>query len=86
MRLTLCLTYARDSWLCRDLADMNNDGRLTRDGFAVAMHLIQGKLAGKELPATELQPADDLVILAAQAFVNLWRITSKLAFIQKVRS
>lgn len=32
--------------------DINNDGRLTRDGFAVAMHLIQGKLAGKEIPAT----------------------------------
>ncbi len=25
----------------RDLADINNDGCLTRDGFAVAMHLIQ---------------------------------------------
>lgn len=36
----------------RDLADMNNDGRLTRDGFAVAMHLIQGKLAGKDIPTT----------------------------------
>ncbi|KAI5124051.1 hypothetical protein M0805_003880 [Coniferiporia weirii] len=35
-----------------DLADLNNDGRLTRDGFAVAMHLIQGKLAGKEIPST----------------------------------
>ncbi|KAI9067074.1 hypothetical protein FKP32DRAFT_1564454 [Trametes sanguinea] len=35
-----------------DLADLNNDGRLTRDGFAVAMHLIQGKLAGKEVPTT----------------------------------
>ncbi|TBU28904.1 hypothetical protein BD311DRAFT_757422 [Dichomitus squalens] len=33
-----------------DLADLNNDGRLTREGFAVAMHLIQGKLAGKEIP------------------------------------
>ncbi|KAG8217218.1 hypothetical protein J3R82DRAFT_5304 [Butyriboletus roseoflavus] len=35
-----------------DLADINNDGRLTRDGFAVAMHLIQGKLLGREIPAT----------------------------------
>ncbi|KAH7909145.1 hypothetical protein BJ138DRAFT_1156028 [Hygrophoropsis aurantiaca] len=35
-----------------DLADINNDGRLTRDGFAVAMHLIQGKLAGEEVPET----------------------------------
>lgn len=36
----------------RDLADISNDGRLTRDGFAVAMHLIQGKLSGKEVPAS----------------------------------
>ncbi|KAI6036889.1 hypothetical protein BKA83DRAFT_684365 [Pisolithus microcarpus] len=35
-----------------DLADINNDGRLTRDGFAVALHLIQGKLAGKDVPNT----------------------------------
>ncbi|KIJ17083.1 hypothetical protein PAXINDRAFT_73420 [Paxillus involutus ATCC 200175] len=35
-----------------DLADINNDGCLTRDGFAVAMHLIQDKLSGKEIPET----------------------------------
>ncbi|KAI0028359.1 hypothetical protein K488DRAFT_89829 [Vararia minispora EC-137] len=34
-----------------DLADLHNDGRLTREGFAIAMHLIQGKLAGKDIPA-----------------------------------
>lgn len=31
---------------------MNNDGCLTRDGFAVAMHLIQKKLAGTDIPST----------------------------------
>jgi len=36
----------------RDLADINGDGRLTRDCFAVAMHLIQKKLAGVEVPNT----------------------------------
>ena len=36
----------------RDLSDMNNDGRLTRDGFAVAMHLIQGKMTGIDIPTT----------------------------------
>jgi epidermal growth factor receptor substrate 15 len=36
---------------CRDLSDLNKDGKLTRDGFAVAMHLINGKLAGREIPA-----------------------------------
>ncbi|TFK25070.1 hypothetical protein FA15DRAFT_379088 [Coprinopsis marcescibilis] len=35
-----------------DLADLNNDGLLTREGFAVAMHLIQKRLTGVELPAT----------------------------------
>ncbi|KDR81377.1 hypothetical protein GALMADRAFT_239245 [Galerina marginata CBS 339.88] len=35
-----------------DLADIHNDGRLTRDGFAIAMHLIQKKLTGKEIPPT----------------------------------
>ena len=37
--------------LPRDLADIHNNGMLTRDGFAIAMHLIQKKLAGQELPA-----------------------------------
>lgn len=37
--------------MCRDLADLNNDGRLTRDGFAVAMHLIMGKISGREIPS-----------------------------------
>jgi epidermal growth factor receptor substrate 15 len=36
----------------RDLADINSDGRLTRDGFAIAMYLIHAKLAGKEIPAS----------------------------------
>jgi hypothetical protein len=36
----------------RDLVDLNNDGNLTREGFAVALHLINGKLAGKEIPST----------------------------------
>ncbi|KAG8831584.1 hypothetical protein FRC17_002900 [Serendipita sp. 399] len=34
-----------------DLSDMKNDGRLTKDTFAVAMHLINSVLEGKELPA-----------------------------------
>jgi epidermal growth factor receptor substrate 15 len=36
----------------RDLADLNNDGRLTKDGFAVAMHLIQNKLKGVPIPSS----------------------------------
>lgn len=33
-----------------DLSDIDDDGRLTKDEFAVAMHLIQTKMSGKELP------------------------------------
>ena len=36
----------------RDLADMHGDGKLSKDGFAVALHLINNKLAGKEVPNT----------------------------------
>jgi hypothetical protein len=35
---------------------MNNTGMLTRDAFAVAMHLVFGALAGKEIP-TSLPPS-----------------------------
>ncbi|CCM03840.1 uncharacterized protein FIBRA_05989 [Fibroporia radiculosa] len=33
-----------------ELADTNRDGRLTRDEFAVAMHLVRETLKGKKLP------------------------------------
>ena len=33
-----------------DLTDMNQSGTLTRDEFAVAMHLINDRISGKELP------------------------------------
>ena len=36
----------------RDLADIRHEGRLTRDEFAVAMHLINTKLAGQEVPSS----------------------------------
>lgn len=35
----------------RDLADINSDGRLSRDGFAIAYHLIKNKLRGQPIPA-----------------------------------
>lgn len=36
---------------------------------------------GADLPATELQPADDLVLLAAQAFVGLWKAEGAFLFL-----
>ncbi|KAF7322672.1 hypothetical protein HMN09_00045900 [Mycena chlorophos] len=35
-----------------DLADINNNGQLTRDGFAIAWYLIQKKRVGVPIPAT----------------------------------
>ena len=40
-----------DSPLHRNLVDLNGDNRLTKDEFAVAMHLINRKMAGEEIPA-----------------------------------
>jgi epidermal growth factor receptor substrate 15 len=34
----------------RDLADIRREGKLGKDEFAVAMFLINNKLAGKDLP------------------------------------
>ncbi|KAJ6618280.1 hypothetical protein B0H10DRAFT_2030124 [Mycena sp. CBHHK59/15] len=36
----------------RDLADIHNDGRLTRDGFAIAWYLIQKKRNGVPIPTS----------------------------------
>ena len=36
---------------------------------------LQGLPCGKELPKSELQPADDLATLAAHAFVSVWTVT-----------
>ncbi|KAL4244391.1 hypothetical protein ABKN59_010425 [Abortiporus biennis] len=35
-----------------DLADADSDGRLSKEDFAIAMHLVKEKLAGKDLPET----------------------------------
>ncbi|KAI9635709.1 uncharacterized protein MKK02DRAFT_24782, partial [Dioszegia hungarica] len=35
-----------------DLADIRKEGKLTKDEFAVAMYLINGKLAGRDVPAS----------------------------------
>ena len=44
---------------------------------------IAGLKLGTGLPDTELQPADDLVILAGQTFVNLWKTTSDVTYLYK---
>lgn len=46
---------------------MDNDGRLTKDKFAVAMHLIQARLGGKDLPTTLPQSLVPPAMRAARA-------------------
>ncbi|KAJ1936661.1 hypothetical protein FBU59_004983, partial [Linderina macrospora] len=58
-----------------DLADIGKTGKLNRDQFAVAMHLINGKLAGREvpdtLPATLVPPAMRKASVASPSLRNL---------------
>ncbi|KAI0748133.1 N-acetyltransferase B complex non catalytic subunit-domain-containing protein [Daedaleopsis nitida] len=42
---------------------------------------LDGLKLGKDLPSYELQPADDLVILAAQVLVNNWKRTNDETFL-----
>ena len=39
-------------------------------------HYLSGLKFGLNLPSTELQPADDLAILAGNSFVMLWKLTN----------
>ena len=45
-------TRSLSEFCYRDLADIRKEGKLTKDEFAVAMFLINNKLAGKELPSS----------------------------------
>ncbi|KAI0362109.1 actin cytoskeleton organization protein [Trametes cingulata] len=42
---------------------------------------LEGLKLGKDLPSYDLQPADDLAILSAQAFVNIWQQTKDESFL-----
>lgn len=53
-----------------DLADRNSDGRLTREEFAIAMHLTWASLAGKDVPdgvPDEPPPSTSLVPLLSNS-------------------
>lgn len=44
---------------------------------------FKGLKLGVNLPDTELQPVDDLVILAGQTYVNLWKMTNDSTYLCK---
>ena len=47
---------------------------------------LEGLKLGASLPSTELQPADDLAILTAQVFVNVWKLTEDEAYLYNAAS
>lgn len=44
---------------------------------------LQGLELGAHLPHTEIQPADDLVILFGQTLVNVWKITNDESYLYR---
>ena len=48
----------------------------TARGLKYLQEYLDGLALGGDLPVTELQPADDLVLLAANAFVMVWALNS----------
>lgn len=44
---------------------------------------LEGLQLGAHLPDTEIQPADDLIILFGQTLVNVWKITSDETYLYR---
>lgn len=42
---------------------------------------FDGLKLGKDLPETDLQPADDLAILTGQVLVNLWKLSGQVEYL-----
>lgn len=47
-----CTTNEPLSFICRNLSDLDKDGQMTQQEFSIAMHLIQCKLKGINLPTS----------------------------------
>lgn len=47
---------------------------------------LDGLKLGTNLPSTELQPSDDLVILSAQALISIWKISKESTYLHKAAS
>ncbi|KZP19497.1 hypothetical protein FIBSPDRAFT_920120 [Athelia psychrophila] len=66
-------------------AELTAEAELARGHKHLAQYL-EGLKLGASLPSTELQPADDLAILAAQVFVNVWKISEDEAHLYNAAS
>ena len=58
---------------CLSEAEINAEAEATR-GAQYLSEYMDGLTLGEDLPVTELQPADDLVLLSAHAFVSAWSL------------
>ena len=52
----------------------SEESEAARAGKCLELY-IEGLKLGKDLPKTELQPADDLIILYAHILVNAWKVS-----------
>lgn len=66
-------------------AELTVEAELERGRKHLAQYL-EGLKLGASLPSTELQPADDLAILAAQVFVNVWKLSEDEAHLYNAAS
>ncbi|KAF7778669.1 hypothetical protein Agabi119p4_3014 [Agaricus bisporus var. burnettii] len=56
-------------------SEITHDAETARAALYTEKYL-QGLKFGATLPSTELQPADDLALLAATSYVSLWKLTT----------
>jgi N-terminal acetyltransferase B complex non-catalytic subunit len=56
-------------------AQVSEESEIARADKFLELYL-EGLKFGKDLPKTELQPADDLIILYAHTLVNAWKISN----------
>ncbi|KAL4067946.1 N-acetyltransferase B complex non catalytic subunit-domain-containing protein [Scleroderma yunnanense] len=59
---------------CLSEAEITVEAEITR-GLQYLSEYMDGLTLGKGLPVTELQPADDLLLLSAHAFVSAWTLS-----------
>ena len=58
---------------CLSQGEMTVEAEIAR-GVQYLSEYMDGLSLGKDLPVTELQPADDLTLLSAHAFVSAWTL------------
>jgi N-terminal acetyltransferase B complex non-catalytic subunit len=62
--------------------ELTAESEMQRAGRYLQAYL-EGLQLGAHLPDTEIQPADDLIILFGQTLVNVWKITSDETYLYR---